>query len=358
MSRRDRSLARKHHSGPKVFLFSAAGMTSRGDLLNIGDEALSECLAIAIKSSRPDVQIVRSMSLQDDTLSVLSSGFISTRPLRALVGEVMRSDLVIIGGGTLIQPHRGLMRALLALTTVTSLTRTKAVITAIGAEPGDSFAFKKAARLVCRRVDSISTRDDQSRCLLEEISGRTVQLAADPILLYKPEAQLSGSSKMAVNLRNDAPDEFIRELAAIINHQLPDITEILLVAMDGRDDRDIAALKRLSNLITRSMTIRMIGPTSDWKSVLGAVGEASLCIGMRLHFLYFAALSGSRIVAVTSSMKSRSFASELNIAQVDMEIPGRLAGKVSIASPPTIVEFNAMCRRASAAVEQVSEAIA
>ncbi len=341
-------------SATKILIFSAAARTPAGELLNVGDEALTEVLATSIKDSRQGAHVLRTVSGLSATRTA-PPATINTRPIHKLATSIGEANLVVIGGGTLIQPHYPLMRSLLAATTIAASTRTRVVIAAVGAEPGDSRVFRQAARFICRRAWSISARDQQSCDLLEELSGRAVQLVADPILLHGRAAVERSPQRVAVNLRRDAPDDLIAELAHLIG-ELPNIVELILVPMNGQDDRDIAALRKLSEAIERPVERRLVRPGTDWRKTLRAVGEADLCIGMRLHFLYFAAMQSARTVAIVASVKARSFAEELDIAYLDSHDLGALRSTILSARPPGVAEFEALRMRSALTINQVLEA--
>jgi polysaccharide pyruvyl transferase WcaK-like protein len=75
---------------------------------------------------------------------------------------------------------------------------------------------------------------------------------------------------------------------------------------------------------------------------------------MRLHFLIFAALTGRKTVALTSSPKSESFAAEVGISRASVHGPmDELRAAVENATCPTETAIKTLCARAERMLEPV-----
>jgi polysaccharide pyruvyl transferase WcaK-like protein len=309
-----------------VLICNASRLTPDGTFVSVGDEAIAEWMKRAIRKRFPEVDVRATLDLAGNSKAALPLDRISTEPRDLFLG-ISQSDVVILGGGTLLQnladvprfPVSGLLRFVSFVCAVAKLTRVPVVIAGVGAESLDGWRARLATRMSIRGARAVSARDTESARLLATVSGRVPTVGADVMFLDcgdLPMGQpVTDSGPICISLRADAPPQLIDDLAAALQINSRKNAEVVLIAMDRRQTDDTMALRRLANHPGLTMRIREVARDATWQEIYEIIGQAQLCIGMRLHFLIFAVLSNRKTVALTSSPKSVSFASSAGLSQ-------------------------------------------
>ncbi|MDA0142110.1 polysaccharide pyruvyl transferase family protein, partial [Solirubrobacter deserti] len=339
----------------RVLICSATALDEDGAIVSVGDEALVDALADALRHRYPGVDVRRTLKGAD------VPGRVPVRPVRALAGAIRASDLVIAGGGTMFQEDvdtrgiAGLLRYLIVVATTARGCGVSFAITAVGAENLRHRASRAAARYVLRRARTVSARDAATAALLREVGGRDVALAADTMFL--PGVRLpdppAPDGSVAVSLRADAPDSLIDGLAEWL---AADGRPVTLVPMDRRAHSDGAALDALASKLAQPCHV--VPRTATWQEVYRAVAAADVCVGMRLHFTVFAALAGRPTVVVGSAPKTRSFAADLDLRLLEPRAEAAWIGAVmDTATPPDPIRLATLRTRAENALAALDEAV-
>jgi polysaccharide pyruvyl transferase WcaK-like protein len=337
--------------------------------LNLGDEALSECLAEGIEAGLEDAQVHRLVGVWGARVT-LGPDERLLGDLRLLVRELRWADVVVLGGGTLLQDDAGLLRWQALIATIAGALRKPVLIAAVGAEGLVRGMPRRMARYVCRRACAISVRDVASSEVVRRVGGREAEVAADPVLLSHsllaplrldpvPEDWLPGAARgaatLAINLTREAPDGLLEALTSWLeNDVLPRGTAVVGVATDRRSDRDGLALRRLGEALGWPDGYSLLPARAGWREVCSVLSGCEVCIGMRLHFMLLATIVSAPLVAVTSLPKTVAFAEELAVARVGTQARGAdLREAIGNAAPPDAQILQACAARATRAISQI-----
>lgn len=307
-----------------VLICSAATVGPNGFVVNVGDEALTQCIAEALRRRFPNANVEATLNRQDG--GPLPDDRVAVRPFRELVAAVRRADVVIFGGGTLLQEDRapsllrpiaGLLRYGIAVSFAAAILRRRFVVFSVGVERLDSRRAQIAAWLICRLARSVTVRDRQSVGELKSATGVVGKLAADPLfidrgLFLSSEGDRSG--RLAVNLRSDAPNAFVVALAQAVNAGR--WSSVLLVPMDRSESGDLPALTRFESLL--SVPTAVVPGYRSWEEVIEEIGKCEAAIGMRLHFLIFAAIRKLRVLPIVSSPKTAGLVEDLGLVSASL----------------------------------------
>lgn len=310
----------------RVLICSASALTPLGQIASVGDEAVTDCLVAAIRRLDPKCHVSATLNLKGLGESYLPPGRLPVRPLRRLARAVRDADLIVMGGGTLLQenvsvrplvPVAGLLRYLVTVSAIARLSHRPVVVAYVGAEALDHRRSRAVVRAICASAQAVSTRDHRSAELLADITGRTPLVAADALFL-EPRETFDGNGSaerhsICVSLMGNASPGLVSDLARILKAEADRGSEIVLIPMDRRPDDDASALSRLAANVGHTRTL---SPATGWREVVQEIAHARACIGMRLHFLIFAALTGRPTLALTSSPKTVAFAAELGLSAV------------------------------------------
>jgi polysaccharide pyruvyl transferase WcaK-like protein len=332
-----------------VVVCSAATLTPDGFVSNVGDEAVTACLMQAVERSN-GFRVLGTLNTTGYPGAQLPDGRFPIRPLRSLADAIRAADVVIAGGGTLLQedvrprglqPTAGLLRYLVVVAVLARLWRKPLVLYGVGAENLNGTRARFATRLICRAARDVVLRDDDSARLLEEITGRRFRVGADAAFLMDPPAAAgTGDPTICVNIRKDLTGPMLDALRTLLERLLEEGWRVLLVPMDRRSGEDTDALARLVAGLPGRDAIELASPQATWSEIVALLAGADVCIGMRLHFLIFSALAARPTVALTTSPKTTSFASLLGLDQLEAGSSGAdLEGVVASAKAPSAGEL-------------------
>ena len=341
-------IRRRSDGPPRILVCSAAGLLAPEVHLNVGDEALTTWLAGAIASRLPGARVEATLNPGPAGVEHVPAGRVPVRPYHRLAKAISRSDIVVLGGGTLLQEDykdypilSGLLRYVTFVAAVAKLTRVPTVFVGVGVEALTKRNSRRAARAVTRSAAAVSVRDEYSARLLEQVAGRKPIVGSDVMFLSGPPlhspASPPRSGHVVVSLRGDAPDSLVEHLAQVLEKTMEDGGSVSLVATHRDAHDDPAALERLRSRLPPDADVTTLPLTASWKQILDVMAVADVCVGMRLHFLIFAALLERRTVALTSSStpKSMSFVNDLGLASVPVEADAaRITAALAAAQPP------------------------
>ncbi len=294
---------------------------------NAGDEAILMAIVNSLKKLKSDIEIT---ALSADPLKTREYYGINavqrTSPF-AIIREISRADLVISGGGGLLQDvtsNRSIPYYLFILYLAKKLNK-KVMFYANGVGPVFREINKSMIKLVGNMVDLITVRDEQSRKELENlgVSKPPIIVTADPAFVLEP-------------IDDKAGYELLRKLDISFNEQHPKIgvsvrpwnlnksRDIIAKACDylvKSHDADIIFLPmqypkdyneslEIIKLMKENATVvpESIGP----REILWLCGKMDLIFGMRLHALIFGAMMQVPLVGLVYDPKVEHFLSRID----------------------------------------------
>lgn len=281
---------------------------------NVGDEAALDGILAGLREVDVEAHITV-LSGKPEATCLDHPGVEAMHRYRGMLAAIRSSDLLISGGGSLLQdatsalsPHYYLSTLLLA-----RLLGKNTMIYAQGVGPLIRLITRRAVACTLNRVNAITVRDEDSRTLLEQIGvTRTPTLVcADPSFLVEPdteaadrtlaEHELEPSRFIAVALRPwPGAEEHVRQAADGISRAASDLgVKIALIPMQEAQDMPTC------EMIDGGVMLSGIGGV---RVVKGVIARAGLVVGMRLHSLIFAASEGVPFVPVVYDPKVASFA--------------------------------------------------
>lgn len=293
--------------------------------LNVGDEAILTCIVEGLRAARPDAELVVFSRRPEHTVERHRVDRVV--PWRGVSREdvlpaIERLDLLVLGGGGVLYDGeaRHYMRALTA-------AQQRGIATygyAVGAGPLSDPEDIAMVRAGVEQMTSLTVRDDESKLVLEEIGiDRPVEVTADPALLLSAEEfspqmllhegvpehnHLVGMSvrepgRAATNLDVDGYHALLAEAADFIVHRLD--AHMLFIPMERDDIRRSHAV--LSHMVAPDRARILNGDYSP-NQILGLMRHLDFVVGMRLHILIFAAVSGVPFLPLPYAGKVFDFA--------------------------------------------------
>jgi polysaccharide pyruvyl transferase CsaB len=280
---------------------------------NAGDEAVLAGLIKALFSQVPQSEITITALSGSPLMTSAQHGINARDRYRELFSSIARSDLLLSGGGSLLQDVTSAHGIFYYLATVriAQLLGRKTMFVAQGIGPLNRARSRNLTRFVANRLDAITVRDAASKDLLNSLGvTKTIHVTADPALLLQPTiSRRQGGALLSVRQWPGLSQSFNQKLAAAIDTSgLMSRPESL--NMHGLNDAEAAdAVLSLSALRTAERNNEQYG--QDYQSLLNKISGAEMVIGMRLHALIFAAAAGVPSIALSYDPKVTAFMKEI-----------------------------------------------
>lgn len=297
--------------------------------MNLGDEAILEGILTELG---PELSANATVFTRNppDTLSrhkvarAISPRAMTKTEMRA---ELDGMDLLILGGGGILYDQDA--EAYLREVFLAHELGIPVVVYAISAGPLKRQTARDAVRGGLNDAALITVRDRQGYRLLEDVGvTREIHLAADPALLLEPE-ELPVEALTAEGVEFDrklvgfsvrepgpaAPDIDPEEYHALLANAADFIVErydadVVFVPMEKADvQHSHGVVAHMQNSERAEILRRRYSP----RQILHLMGRFEFAVGMRLHFLIFAALRGTPFAALPYASKVTGLLEHLQI---------------------------------------------
>jgi polysaccharide pyruvyl transferase CsaB len=316
----------------------AIGISGSYGGLNVGDEAILTVMLEQLRQAIPGVEItVFTRSVGHTRANHQVERVIDAREsLRdELVEEVERLDLLLLGGGGILYDDEA--ELYLHLPRIAQQLGVRTATYAIGAGPLQRRPDRRGVAEVLNGMLAVTVRDSRTRRLLEEVGvEREITVTADPALLLEGGAAPAGvleregidASRGLVGVSVREPGGAAADLEPPLYHRLlahaADFVadrfnaDLLFVPMERHD---VGHAHRVIAEMGLPERARVLTGSYGPRELLGIVGRLDMAIGMRLHFLIFAALSGVPILGLPYASKVSSFLQQLGLTAPDQIQP-------------------------------------
>jgi len=312
--------------------------------LNLGDEAILQGIIEQLRRCLP-VEI--SVFSKDPKDTLRRHEVERAIPVRALsrdeiLPEIKRLDLFILGGGGIL--FDGEVKQYLREVNLAHESGIPVMVYGVGAGPLHDPANQEMVKTSFAKAAIITVREREAKRTLEEAGvDREILLTADPALLISPapvisetlrQEGLTGKERL-IGMSVREPGPAAPDINADFYHSLLANAADYLV---DRFDADIVFVPMERNVLdmqhSHAIISKMLWPqrASVLKNVYTAGQLLTLmkhfvfAVGMRLHFLIFAAIQEVPFVALPYASKVEGFLEELHIEMPPLHLvnSGRL----------------------------------
>lgn len=284
--------------------------------LNLGDEAVLEGILGRLRATVP-AEVTVFSRVPSHTLAAHDvERAIAPRSLtrREILPEIARLDLLVLGGGGILYDGEG--ETYLREVFIAHDAGVPVMLYAISAGPLATPSTRRAVREALNASPStvITVRDRLGYRLLQDAGvTQDITLAADPALLLDPEELPAEALRaegvdldrklVGFSVRGPAPaapgvdPEAYHALLANAADYFVDRhdAEVVFVPMEKTDlQHSHGVVAHMQNSEHAEILRRRYSP----RQVLHLVGRFDFAVGMRLHFLLFAALRGTPFAAL------------------------------------------------------------
>lgn len=316
--------------------------------LNLGDEAILQSIITQLRAELPVEITVFSRDSADTRRRHRVERAVPVRELSRdeILPEIERLDVLVLGGGGILFDAEA--RIYLREVTLALEREIPVMVYAVGVGPLNDPAAQKLVRRCLESAAVVTVRDRSGRHALEEIGlERGVLVTADPALLLEPEPLPSGTLEreglegqtrlVGVSVRepgvaapNLSDDDYHGLLANAADYIVDRFdADVVFISME-RQVMDMQHSHAVVARMLRAQRATVLKGEYTPGQMLTVVGHFDFVVGMRLHFLIFAALQGVPFVALPYASKVHGFLDEfsLNFPPLNLVNPGRLIAHI------------------------------
>lgn len=304
--------------------------------LNAGDEAILTVAIAQLRDAVAGVEIVvfsrdRAHTERHHDVDRVVAAREAVR--EELDAEIGRLHLMLLGGGGILYDREA--AAYLRLVRFAQEAGVATATYAVGAGPLERPLDRDSVAAVLNEMQLVTVREKAAKRLLEE-SGvkREIWVTADPALLLEPqpftqqmlerEGLSDGQRLIGMSVRE--PGSAMSEMQAGEYHALlanaADFmaerydAQVVFVPLERKDIREAhRVIGRMALPECAWVLKRRYGP----RELRGLMEHLDMAVGMRLHFLLFAATAGVPVAALPYATKVRDFLASLEVPSPDPE---------------------------------------
>ncbi len=300
--------------------------------LNLGDEAILQCIISQLRNTLPVEITVLSRNPEDTLERHDVEHAVAVRKLgRSDILPVLRDlDLLIIGGGGILFDAEA--RIYLREAALAQELGVPVMFYAVGVGPLEYSTARDLVRNALNDAALITVREEGALHLLEDIGvQRPILVTADPALLLQPEPLPPGAlrregmegrrRRIAISVREPgvaAPDlgqhAYHALVASAADYMVDRLkAEVVFIPMERRH-HDLQQSHAVIAQMLLAQHASVLKGEYTAGQLLSLLGHFEFAVGMRLHFLLFAALRNVPFVALPYAPKVSGFLDQLGIA--------------------------------------------
>jgi len=297
---------------------------------NIGDEAILRTLTAEIKEMHPDTQITVLSNHPEETTMKFKVKAIDRSNALKVFWTVFRSQVLISGGGSLLQDVTSArsIHYYLSIIKAGILFRKKVVLLSHGIGPLTRESNKKRVRKALNKVDAITVRDYQSAALLREIGVdmSKVSITTDPVMAMPMSDASVGENilkklgsfpvnrkKIAIAVRQkDFRDAAHLDLLVTLTRQLAETYEVYYLPFYYKNDTKICS--DLAPYVGKH--VHFVTEKYQSQDFMSLVQNMDLLIGARLHSLIFSLVAEVPFIGISYDPKIENFLDTIERAPV------------------------------------------
>lgn len=295
---------------------------------NIGDEAVLYSIVTMLKKEIPQVQITVLSNNPEKTARLYEVESINRWDMKSVAKAIKASDLLISGGGSLLQDVTSskTIPYYLAIVKMAQFYKKKVVFYSQGIGPLNKSFSRWLIKKIVNKVDGIFVRDPASKTLLEEIGvKKPIGVAIDPVLGISLPSEVKVNSKtVGIYIRPWQSEDQNQKLLSAMKEGLLDLIKkgykLYLIPMHYEQDLDIAkaleaalAIEMRNENIAAENQVEVIDKMLSIEEVLSYTASFDFIIGMRLHSLIMAAATLVPMLGLSYDPKVDAFLKEAKV---------------------------------------------
>ncbi len=288
---------------------------------NNGDDALLKAIISDLNTYKESANIVVLSADPKETSCHYSVKAINRLNIFSILRHMKRADLLISGGGTLIQDKTSSKSLWYYLMIIkAALARNvKVMLYSNGIGPLEREKNKARAKNVLNRVDVITLRDKKSETELKNmgVTKPKILVTADPAFnlncndsetgnkILKNAGVPQDKKLLGVSIRKLGMSEAAEEKIAKAIDEAVEKYDFYPVFIPMQETKDTSISKSIISKMSQKATL--LSGISTVSDMLGVVSNMYMCVGMRLHLLTYAATSSIPVIGIVCDPKISGF---------------------------------------------------
>lgn len=290
---------------------------------NAGDEAMLTSIVDALRAGRPDIEITVLSGNPTRTAAKHKVKSIGRFDAWGFIKALRKTDLVLQGGGSLLQDVTSSRSILyyLSILWMAALFGKRFMIFSQGIGPIRAGWAKKLTAALLRRATMVTVRDDGSyeELLSMGLEPERITVTADAVFALPTGDAARGRELLqgvgvdaarpviGLALRNWQGSKLFSKEFAHAAELLRDKLQAQIVFLPLQFPSDTVFAESIIKLMTDTHDVYVLREGYDTWEYISMVGQLDLVIAMRLHALVFAALTGVPYLGVSYDPKVDRF---------------------------------------------------
>ena len=294
---------------------------------NFGDEALLSVLLQNLKAQGVKTTVISANPAK--TAFMYGVKTCKTFDIFRVMISILHSDILISGGGSLLQDKTSLKSLLYYLFVIfcAKFFGKKVIIFSQGIGPINNSFAKFITKYFLKQCDLLSVRDEKSLFLLRGWGIDKVEFDSDAVFnidipKYEPQ------NIVGIQLRNwkNLSEEFLEELANQVVKDFAD-KEVLLFSFQDSLDYEVCRTFQ-TKLLLKAPHIKTQIIKNDYpNSILESFKTLEYLIAMRFHACLLATKFGIKTLAINYDEKVEKLAKSANLPVVNLDEKHKLTQK-------------------------------
>ncbi|MCE1245057.1 MAG: polysaccharide pyruvyl transferase CsaB [Firmicutes bacterium] len=284
---------------------------------NAGDEAILASIVRQLKKNIPGVRIIVLSESPLETAAAFDVESHNRKDMLGIMRRMSKIDLLISGGGGLIQDSTGFSTVTyyLGIVQMAKMLGKKVMFYAQGLGPLNLSKSRKFAAFVMNQVDFITFRDEDSVTLAREIgvTKPPIHVTGDPVFaleapgddildpVAKAEKLEPGAFRLGISVRPWKTDsDYIADIAKTADFFVKE-KKAFVYLFPFQESQDLEICKKIQRQMEN--TARIIPRKYPVDVMLGLMGRMDMVLGMRLHSLIFSVVQNTPAAGISYDPK-------------------------------------------------------
>ena len=301
---------------------------------NSGDDAILKAIVKDLQKECKDVEITAFSNNPQSTEEIYGINAVNRLNIISVIKEIYRSDMLISGGGSLLQDITSTRSIIyyLALMKIAKLLKRPVMVYANGIGPINKKLNRVLTRKILNKVDLITLRDFNSERTLDEINVKNnIYVTADPVFTLIPSEEERVNDILAregiptdkplvgISVRNWKNSEKLKEVvSASIDYIIDNYdARAILIPMHYPEDLEIS--NEIASRVSQT-NCHVLQDNYCVEDIMGIINKLELIIAMRLHSLIYAATQAVPMIGLVYDPKVNGFLELIGIdAKCDVD---------------------------------------
>lgn len=289
---------------------------------NLGDEAILSSLISTLKTLDQKIEIIvlsnnpATTSKKYDVSSIYRYNYFD------ILAEMRKSDILISGGGSLLQDVTGYKTIpyYLSIIYLAVLNKMETVFFAQGVGPVDIKFNRFLIKKVLNKTDYLSVRDSRSKNLLRKIGiKKDIKIVSDPVFLKQNCLSTNKTTsnktelKVGISVRDWEDNRYFSCIVDYLN-RLGIKRDILVKIIVFHKYQDLKISRKLNETLDVDSILKTypdkLSKVNDFYQGL------DLFIGLRLHSLIFSAVNCIPFIGISYDPKVKSLIEEMGYQEL------------------------------------------